>query len=185
LLVEKLLDFKVNYEALTSMNDSALHLAVQSGNVNTVKVLLPLISHKSYSKTGTIFSYCKNNADMMVFLLTNTVWNAIPKLVILLDLEIDAEIIVKYCYSEFKGDYLYPVQLYDRHDLIYALYSKRITTLEQLKRINCRYQKCTVAVEFLKKWVKKYSVIFLYKYCKNSCISRLPLGIFREFVRFF
>lgn len=186
-LVELLIKLGANCKDLTKSQETCVHLAVQSGNVQTVNLLLPLVDHKIFSHFGTIFHVCKNDPVMIDFLLKNSDWNRFPKLPILLEICAPEEVIIENCKNELSLNSLYYIQMFDRADLIYGMYIKRILCISEIIRatVNDNYPKCKALMLYLKKWSHTSKLLFVKRYCeKNNCINRLPISLIRECVAF-
>ncbi|OMJ76277.1 hypothetical protein SteCoe_24372 [Stentor coeruleus] len=185
-LVNQLLQSKAKTSLLTKNNENPLHLAVSSGDVNTVSLLLPHTSHITHSKTGTIFHHCRQDNTMAKHLIQFSDWNKFPKLPILLDIGAPASLIFESCRNEFFGQYLYYIQVFDRADILYILYSSRIISMKELStykfgRVN---PKSKALISFLKQWRQKAIVLFTYSFCISHYIKRLNKSLIIELIKF-
>ncbi|OMJ69812.1 hypothetical protein SteCoe_32374 [Stentor coeruleus] len=185
-LVHKLLQSEAKTSLLTKSDESPLHLAVSSGNVHTVSLLLPHTSHMTHSKTGTIFHHCRQDNTMVKHLVQFSDWNKFPKLPILLDIGAPASLIFESCRNEFFGQYLYYIQVFDRADVLYILYSSRITSVKELStyKFGTLNPKSKALISYLKQWRQRATVLFTYSFSIYHCIKRLNKSLIIELIKF-
>ena len=186
-LVEILVKNGARCTDITRNKENCLHLAVQSRNIETVALLLPITNHKVISDYGTIFHVSRENPVMLDYLIKNSEWNKFPKLPILLEICAPTEIIIDNCRSELCGNSLYYIQVYDRADLLNGLYVNRIACIEELVKMSGQNlnPKCKALIDFLARWNRVANLLLVYTNCEsNTCIKRLPVSLLRECVAY-
>jgi Ankyrin repeats (3 copies) len=132
-----LVDYFIQAGALpgstTIEKENCLHLAAESGNIPTIQSLIPHVYPFASSNKGTLLHHCHNNPQAIDFILSNTQWKTLPKLITLFDIQAPLDILFKYSLHELKGHNWLLLFCYDRDDLIREMYNKNLIGEDDLE----------------------------------------------------
>jgi len=165
-----------------------LVLAVGTENSEFVSFLLRTLNFKEtciFNSLNSVLKGCKS-VEMMKVVLEFIKGNRISKLMMLLELNADCELILEYCESELRGVGLQVPLLFDRGDLLDGMYRMGIVRAEELLGlvVESLRKNCKDYLLKFKRWQQTKNVIIVKKYCKKECINRLPLSLIRQLLTY-
>ena len=183
-LVNYLLTAGADPRSVNSSFENSLHLAVESGSVETVQLLLVHVFPLIMSRKGTILHHSQS-PEMMNFILLNTALQNLPKLGLLLDIKAPANVIMQHCVQELQGNGIFLVFRNDREDVLQEICIKCLigeSTIQMIAKLPMT-TKCKIVIDYWARWQVIKKIIFVYKYTPMyHCINRLPRSLIREII---
>ena len=167
---------------------NCLALAVGTENNEFVSFLLSKLDFKEtciLSSLNSVLKACKS-VRMMKVVLDFIKGNRISKLMMMLELNADCELIFEYCESELRGLSIKVPVMYDRADLLAGMYRMGMIRAEELLGLTSESlkEKCEKYLSEFKRWQQTKNVIFVKKYCKKECTNRLQLSLIRQLLTY-
>lgn len=185
----ELLISNIDCQTWADVKINCLVLALGTGNSEFVSFLLTKCMFKEtciFTSLVTVLKACKT-VEMMKVVLEFIKDKKIAKLLIMLEIEADSGLILEYCENELQGvNSLKIAALYDRDDLMQGLYQKRLVKAEEILEMpwESLREKCRNFTLMFRRWQQTKGVIFIKKYCKKGCISRLPPSLIRQLLAY-
>ncbi|CAG9317253.1 unnamed protein product [Blepharisma stoltei] len=173
-LLSKLIKLGAPFQGVTKSSEYCLHFAASSGNADIVKALFPYFYPFACGEKGTVLHYAKGNWEIVEWVISNTIWQKMPRLSILLDIGASSSLIFQYCKEEIN---LGVVLMYDRADLLEILYINKKIQIQLLvhEKLGPR---CTEKIKKLERWENVRGLLFVYKH--QNMYAKVPLSLTRE-----
>lgn len=167
---------------------NCLHFALENNQQNLCSLILNNLEAKDFKSFNLLYSVlesCKGNSDLIQVILEKIKSTKTIKLIILLKLNVASSIIVNYCQDELDGNSIFIANVWNRADLVKECLNKRLIDLREIERAS----KVELKPEFQELikgylyWSKMKFPLFIRKF-SDSIYSRIPLFVFRDFLKF-